>query len=644
MRRLCGWGRRRISTASGTADDFTRSLDEVFSTGSSHHYVAIGGTDFKPSTRRSPGPVTVIQADTPCIDKEWLCQYIENLEKCIVYNRYDFLTGLVVTSSQAMHQTPTLTKGAEEFLTKFGNEWVEFTKQTHGLVPGPYVLTDSVLKSVLRLLADKQSTCLTALRPLNSTEAAFTPLRVGGGQYPGRLSLGVPSTAASYVKGSPSLPPLRIVVKDCYYLKGMKNSLCNSAYYSFSPNAPFTATVVDCLIKSDGGAHVLGAAKLSTMVGREEPMDAVDFSIAFNPRGDGYQSPAGSSSGSAAAVASYKFIDAAIGTDTSGSGRRPALVNGVWQFRPSHHEGYLHGMVTTYPRFDTPAVFARDFKILKQIASVWTDTIATMKNSISTARTATHYTVIYPTDYLPVPNNLQMELVDSFISDMESSSSVQCIVKKLNIRQTWKATHPEGTPDDIEEYLDEMVTRTFYYGFYHAFDKFRTEYPLAHDGRPPYVIPFVRRRWEKGAAVTPAENKEAERRMEIYRQWWMREIFGHQTTKADDEKEKETMVILPIANVGPNYRDEVVESPGQQSALDQLFLSPILGAPDVMVPLGDVPYESKITGRTEYLPVLVNLVGAPGSDIGLLDVVENVMRDSKRDMVISTGSRMFSRQ
>lgn len=64
-------------------------------------------------------------------------------------------------------------------------------------------------------------------------------------------------------------------------------------------------------------------------------MDAVDYPTAFNPRGDGYQSPAGSSSGSAAAVAAYDWLDCALGTDTSGSGRRPAIANGVWQFRPS---------------------------------------------------------------------------------------------------------------------------------------------------------------------------------------------------------------------------------------------------------------------------------------------------------------------
>ena len=54
--------------------------------------------------------------------------------------------------------------------------------------------------------------------------------------------------------------------------------------------------------QGEGG---LGLTKLSPMIARQEPSDAVDFHTAFNSRADGYQSPAGSSSGSAVCVAAY---------------------------------------------------------------------------------------------------------------------------------------------------------------------------------------------------------------------------------------------------------------------------------------------------------------------------------------------------
>lgn len=103
----------------------------------------------------------------------------------------------------------------------------------------------------------------------------FTQLRIAGEQY-ATLSIAVPSRLSC---------GLRIAVKDLFRLKGLKTSLCNSSYYQLSTPASETATVVQRLV--DRGHHILGLTKLSSMIAREEPLDAVDFQTAFNPRGDG---------------------------------------------------------------------------------------------------------------------------------------------------------------------------------------------------------------------------------------------------------------------------------------------------------------------------------------------------------------------
>ena len=422
---------------------------------------------------------------------------------------------------------------------------------------------------------------------------------------------------------SGQLSPLRIAVKDCYFLKGMKNSLCNSAYYNIMPPAPFTAAVVESLARD--GSHILGLTKLSTMIGREEPMDAVDYLTPFNPRADGYQSPAGSSSGSAAAVAAYDWVDCAIGTDTSGSGRRPALVNGVWQFRPTHNPMYLNGLVKTYDRFDTPCVYARSLQILERVVRTW---LGAHGHTQSSPR---QYRIIYPLDYLPRKGHEHLKIIDNFLMDMEDALSATIV--KISIRDTWKVKHPEGACEDLDEYLHDVVTRTFYYGYYHAFEEFRKTYPEKHDGKPPYVIPFVQRRWDKGAAVSDAQHADASMRMEVYKQWLLDNIFHCD--------EQETFVILPISDVQPNYRDEFSPSPEDQSALDQLFLSPILGAPDISVPIGEVSYTSRISQREERLPVLANIVGAPGHDLHLFYAIRAVLAFSGRPDSVLTGSRMF---
>ena len=235
------------------------------------------------------------------------------------------------------------------------------------------------------------------LIPSGVRSKTFQSVNAGGERH-GCLSIAVPHRMDPDDGESPQ--PLRVAVKDCYFLRGLQNSLFNSAYYDTFTFAPFTASVVEYLVRK--GVHILGLTKLSTLIGWEEPMDAVDYLTPFDPRADGYQSPACSSSGSAIAVAAYDWLDCAIGTDTTGSGRRPALVNGVWQFRPSHEERLLYGLVKAYPRFDSPCVFARDLQTIERVARSWLK----MGDESPPPRNRP-YSIIYPLEYLPVENRDQ---------------------------------------------------------------------------------------------------------------------------------------------------------------------------------------------------------------------------------------------
>ena len=105
----------------------------------------------------------------------------------------------------------------------------------------------------------------------------------------------------------------RILVKDMFKMAGLKMSACNTAYLTLARRAKYTALVVQRLI--DAGAVMVGKAKLSSMVSREEPYEALDYLPPMNPRGDGKQSPAGSSSGSATGIAAYDWLDFSIGSD-----------------------------------------------------------------------------------------------------------------------------------------------------------------------------------------------------------------------------------------------------------------------------------------------------------------------------------------
>lgn len=82
--------------------------------------------------------------------------------------------------------------------------------------------------------------------------------------------------------------------------------LCNNAYLNVSSSSDITATIV----------------QLNSTIGKEELTEAIDHHALFNPRGYGYL---GSCSDSADAVAAYDWLGHAIGTDATGSARRPGF-------------------------------------------------------------------------------------------------------------------------------------------------------------------------------------------------------------------------------------------------------------------------------------------------------------------------------
>lgn len=313
-----------------------------------------------------------------------------------------------------------------------------------------------------------------------------------------------------------------------------------------------------------------------------------------------------------------------MGTDTSGSGRRPALVNGIFQFRPSHSAVPLDGMVPTFLQFDTPCIFARNLDVVQTVLSTWLPRASYNAEGGS-------FEIIYPFDYWPVPSTPQMELIDSFLGDMKNHLNAS--ITKLSIRKLWGNSPPEGASSNIEDYLQDVIIHAYYYSYYHASDDFRDEYQDRF-GHQPYAIPFVKRRWAAGAAVTAESHKSALHKLEVYRTWLLETVFLSHGPR--------TVMVLPISPVEPHYRDEVTQSPGSQVATDELFLSPILRSPDVFIPIGEIPYNSRITEKEEYLPVGVNVVGTPGSDFWLLNTMKALLEKSGRPAVVQTGSRIFS--
>ena len=87
-----------------------------------------------------------------------------------------------------------------------------------------------------------------------------------------------------------------------------------------------------------------------------------------NPH-DPTRTPGGSSSGSAAAVASFT-VQIAVGTQTNGSVIRPAAYCGVFGFKPSHGLIPRHGILKQSPPLDTAGVMGRTLEDTALLADV----------------------------------------------------------------------------------------------------------------------------------------------------------------------------------------------------------------------------------------------------------------------------------
>lgn len=110
------------------------------------------------------------------------------------------------------------------------------------------------------------------------------------------------------------LAGIRVLVKDNIDLKGLHTSVGSQAFCDTYGARDETARSIQSILNK--GAMVAGKTKMNPFANWIEPIEYVDFQAPWNARGDGYQSPGGSSSGSAAAVAAYEWLDIAIGTDS----------------------------------------------------------------------------------------------------------------------------------------------------------------------------------------------------------------------------------------------------------------------------------------------------------------------------------------
>lgn len=157
---------------------------------------------------------------------------------------------------------------------------------------------------------------------------------------------------------------LVVAVKDNIDVAGLPTTAAAPSY-AYQPSGDATAVA---RLRA-AGAVVLGKTNMDQfatgLVGTRSPYGAV------RAAGDATRISGGSSSGSAVAVA-LGLADIALGTDTAGSGRVPAALNGIFGVKPTRGLIPCTGVVPACRSLDCVSVFARSLDLAQQAVAIMT--------------------------------------------------------------------------------------------------------------------------------------------------------------------------------------------------------------------------------------------------------------------------------
>ncbi|KAH8883710.1 glutamyl-tRNA amidotransferase [Thozetella sp. PMI_491] len=481
---------------------------------------------------------------------------------------------------------------------------------------GPYFLemaTGSVYP-VYRLYSDFSGAFSQSL--LQKPDGTFQTLSA---QIPGLASLAIGVPSRLYYKKTPEKPlaGVRIGIKDIFALAGVKRSNGNRAYYNLYPPSNVTGTAVARLISA--GAQIVGLQKPSQFAnGESATSDWVDFHAPFNPRADGYQSPGSSSSGAAASIASYEWLDIALGSDTGGSIRSPSAVQGLFGNRPSYGSVPLDNVTPLSPVLDTAGFITRD-------PYLWDDASQVLYDTSFTSATPSYprriYTIGFPSSSL---SSAAAPLLIKFIDSLASLTDGD--VTALDIPGQWTASSPEEAkgipliqlmnityPVLISKHQTELVQKPFY-----------ADYATAFDGRRPFVNPAPLARWAFADELSDSILDDAIKNKTIFMDWFQTKILP----RAANPDQCSDAVLVYISNTGlQSPRNQYSSGPSSApTGFPTIRLSSMSECPDFVFPLGEVASFSAISNHSEFFPVTVNLMAAKGCDGILFKLAQDLLK------------------
>ncbi|KAH6622480.1 glutamyl-tRNA amidotransferase [Boeremia exigua] len=488
----------------------------------------------------------------------------------------------------------------------WGNRTILFAEERvyERLPDGPYFLSSrGSIHRAYRLYSDHQEAFVESVYTDPSGSHFILPAHISGNG----LTIAVPSRL--YYTPTPTKPlaGMRLGIKDIFDLSGVKSGNGNRAWYNLYPPANVTAPAVQRLL--DAGAIIVGKQKTAQFAnGEYATADWIDYHSPFNPRGDGYQDPNFSSAGAGASVASYEWLDFALGSDTGGSIRGPARVSGLYGLRPSHGTTSLQFTLPLAPEFDTAALIVRDPLLLHDAA--------TKLYALTRNRSHNPFPTQLLVEKFPVGlTNETVTILDQFLNEVKVVLSAETI-NWFNMTTSWQDSRPKSAPTDLQVLMaNTYATIISQRQKTLVRDPFYTQYALLHDGRSPAVNPVPLTRWAFGDAQPPTALADALNNKTVFMEWFQDHVLK------EDPRSCTSAILAYVSPPSVQYRNTYKIPPTVPTGFNNQYWSVMAESPDISIPIGQMSYDSVITNHKEQLPVSINFMVAKGCDLVLLNVI-----------------------
>jgi Asp-tRNA(Asn)/Glu-tRNA(Gln) amidotransferase A subunit family amidase len=207
--------------------------------------------------------------------------------------------------------------------------------------------------------------------------------------------------------------------------------------------------------------------------------------------------------------------------------------------------------------------------------------------------------------------------------------------QNISLPTLWNTTKPAGISQNLTTYLN--TTYPTLIGYEQATNlgaPFNASYQATYQ-KEPFFDPVVLTRWGFGLSQGAAGNQAALTEKETFMAW-----LNSTVLIADDTTCSNAVYFYAQSTGETSYRNQYFLPSGPPTGFSNGRISVFTEIPDIVVPIGQVGYNSTISGRLEYLPVTISFMAAKGCDYMLLNLIE-ALSDAGIVSGVNVGTTAF---